>query len=342
MISESRSKKMTKFIQINCLDAMEKFPIDTAKALIYMFEKAGFKFGSIDSQDFIDYFRERGSFSENDESKWLNDKMQFEFENVSYKNIKNKKLKLNMEILGTKFKLSNISVAFQSIDKIKTINLGRSIKDVFGELVNIFAGISDIISNKKTQGINSWDYDINDIIKDKYRLPDEKLFINKLEPLKKYFEKKNYDFKIRKDEKTYHITIRPLEIQNILNIYKGMYFSYQYLEYGKKISFIINRCNQIGLWLTSYGTNVDNGVWLELNSLSPEKVSSQHYGTDPITGDNRYKKRGKENLKYDSVKERQEKYIKNIIDWSQERSENTEVHQRYYTAIKKLYENGQK
>ena len=343
MLTEAREKKMKKFIQMNCLMAMDEYPSETAKAFIYMFESRGFKFNSIDNQDFVDYFREKRSFSDKDESKWFdnNNIMNPEWNKVSYKNIKNDRLKIRMKVTGSKLRVSELSIGLQSLGKIKPIDINRPIKEAFGELVDIFVEIADIVSDNEAKGIRRWDVDVRKQIGDKHKPKDEQSIKSKLQPLKSYFEKINYEFKISKNYDVYHISLRTLELQDIEQANHGIYYSHQFLEYSKKVPFIIQRFNRTGLWLTSFGSNTDSGMWLEFRQLSPDTTSQQHMGKDPETGEKRSRKGGKENLKYNTVREEQQEMIDRIINWTESVAKDEKIINRYYETIKDVCEKGQ-
>lgn len=339
MILEARDKKMRKFIQMNCLQAMEDFPVETARAFIYMFESQGWSLGRVDNQDFIDNFREKRSFSDK-ENKWLdgNNDISVEWNKTRYKTLKDIGLKIRMKVRGSKLLISDLSVNYQSVGKIKSIDLNRSIKEVFGDVVNIANDIGDVIIDGLASGKSRWDVDVRDALRDKYKSGQEKNIKKKLEPLRSYFEKINYEFKINKDYDVYMVALKPTEFDTIPGVGKGMQYSHQFLAYSKKLPFIIKRFNQIGLWLVGYGTNTDNAAWLELKSVSPDTTSGQHVGKDPETGEIRSRKRDKENLKYSSFREVQQSYVDRITNWASEMAKDQKVYERYYETIKNVFD----
>lgn len=338
MINEARSRQIKKFIQMNCLQAMEDFPVETARAFIYVFESQGWSLDSIDNQDFVDYFREKRSFSDN-ENKWLdnNNEISPEWNKVKYKTLKDVGLKIRMKVKGSKLLVSDLSINYQSVSKIKPIDLNRSIKEAFGDLVNIANDIGDAIIDGLASGKGMWDIDVRDTLGDKYKSKQEKDLKKKLEPLRTYFNKINYKFKINKNYGVYMATLKPTELDGIRGVNNGMYYPHQFLEYSKKLPFIIKRFNQVGLWLVGYGTNTDNAAWLEFRNVSPDTTSGKHMGTDSETGEIKSRQRGKENLKYHSFRDEQQLYIDRITNWAKTMSQDKEVHERYYETIKKLF-----
>ena len=343
MLTESRKKSMAKFIRMNCLTAMDEFPVETARAFIYMFEHSGWKLGSVDNQDFVDYFRERRSFSDKDESKWFdnNNWISPEWDKARYKGMKDYRLRLRMKVYGSKLKIDDLAVGFQSLSKIRPININRSIEEAFGEIVALANEMGDILIDAEAKGKRRWDVDVRKQMGEKHKSQKEVAFKKKLQPLAKYFDSIGYKLKVGKDYDVYHMTIGIKEMQDIPGANKGIYYPHQLADYATRVPFIVKRANQMGLWLISYGSNTSGEAWLEFKEQNPDKVAPSHYGDDPETGDNRSRQAGKENLKYDTVRKAQEKMVERTTSWASKMADNPEIHERCRQTIKEVIDNAQ-
>ena len=98
MILESQ-KQMKNFINMNAFNAMEMYPVEFAKAFLYLFESQGWYFRPSEKQEFVNYFREHRSTTDS-ENKWLdNNYIDLEFEPATYKE-KQMTLKFRMKVQG--------------------------------------------------------------------------------------------------------------------------------------------------------------------------------------------------------------------------------------------------